>query len=85
MYAKSGGYKLKDICVTTKSWHTTPYTYVHGMRDAIPLSVMTGEDLQLRHIREGWTLQKKPYTCTYMCASYTSDSYLSAINNSFVI
>ena len=26
---------------------------VHGMRDAIPLSVITGEDLQLKQVREG--------------------------------
>ena len=35
---------------------------IHGMRDAIPLSVITGEDLQLRQVREGWTLKTPTYT-----------------------
>ena len=30
---------------------------IRGMRDAIPLSVITDEDLQLRQVREGWTLK----------------------------
>ena len=59
------------------------YTFdIHGMRDAIPLSVITDEDLQLRQVREGWTLKNTIHI------SYTDDAvytYLNAINNSFVI